>query len=465
MFPDTFNFTSTRFGGFTFASNHSKVCIPASLRMVLRGTGHPLNITYRFRDFMPTCEHAHCANFVEGHTAGLRCAQKPTGCTLGFDLGFNNFSTVPAHVFVKSNITEMTLSHNNITEVDILAFNHTYFLQHLDLSYNALTYFPIGLQENLPLLQRLILSHNAIVALPEGGVRVVYPEDAVGNPLQCARYGPSVINCTCPPLVTNSASSDVGAPGVSAFALESADALDHGDAAGAMPSEKQVGARWGRTRQPPQTTRSSAAEHCEYVRCAPPDGGCPDGLAYNRSGCLAAPFSDCVNPIPLLGKQYQDPRTQTFRPVTHCARAFPSRLRNGYAQAYEYANYTSTSDRLCSICSVCPEGFAASKCTGTVNTQCVRGSRLSTAGVAAVVLAASLVVLIGAITSGWLYCRKERARRELGETRVSLRTTSGLLSDERAVGVLLAPLCLTRFAAQSSCALCGVSPILYLLSL
>jgi hypothetical protein len=135
---------------------------------------------------------------------------------------------------------------------------------------------------------------------------------ARSNPLQCVAFGPVALGCGCP----------------------------HG---------------------------FHLSPHCGYVRCTATRTGCPTGSLFNSSSCTAAPWSSCVLSEAVLGRQFYSTVEQAFQPVTACASAYPRAGGIGFLTSYQYAEYTQTSDRLCSICSTCPQGYDATQCTTTTD--------------------------------------------------------------------------------------------------
>jgi hypothetical protein len=97
-----------------------------------------------------------------------------------------------------------------------------------------------------------------------------------------------------------------------------------------------------------------------------------------------------------------------------------------------YANNTPTSDRMCSICSTCPDGYVPTECTASTDTKCTKEDKLSVATIVAIVLA--LVIFLGVVTgvSLYLFNGKKRKEFELGKTNIVLRNTAEDLEKNQA---------------------------------
>lgn len=261
------------------------------------------------------------------------------------------------------------LSNNAITSVAPDAFDYALtHLRHLDLSSNNLTVISTGLLLNTPALQSLILVNNPIVAIPHAGNHIGSRESMVGTPLQCETYGPVTMNCTC----------SVGVPSV----------------------------------------------HCGYVRCTQTPTGCEDGSIFNSSNCDGAPWSRCVTGA--VPQQYYIQDLNTFLPITVCSELFGAgRAAYEVQPALTNAQGTATSDRICSVCSTCPEGFDTTPCTATSDAKCVRSTALTPGDIAAVTMA--LMILLAAAAVGVFFGRQQS--RRVVKTKTELELTERLLGD------------------------------------
>eukprot|EP00037_Helgoeca_nana_P031080 m.392601 g.392601 ORF g.392601 m.392601 type:complete len:1013 (+) comp28325_c0_seq15:255-3293(+) len=297
----------------------------------------------------------------------------PNGVLL--DLSYNNYTVVPAGVFNSSRVTLLNLSNCRITHLSDDAFNYTLRLQILDLSNNFLTVEKAAFVANTPGLDMLVLNNNHILAVPLTSNHIANSASGTGNVLQCSLYGPTASGCVCGPGYT-------------------------------------LASGW-----------------CGYVRCIPSStpNGCGAGAIFNSTDCSRAPFSACVMGT-VTGQFYSESDT-AFLTISRCTSAFP---RDGsYLNAYEVdppllnARGTATSDRLCSVCSVCPAGFSSNPCTPTTDTKCFRQVRLTVGDVAAVAL--SVVILAIVTAAGIQYGRKQSRRRAVALNELAL--TEQLLGD------------------------------------
>eukprot|EP00035_Acanthoeca_spectabilis_P000686 m.74928 g.74928 ORF g.74928 m.74928 type:complete len:1145 (-) comp10359_c0_seq1:117-3551(-) len=333
-------------------------------------------VTNAFSTFLAPLPNPADVDDDEGNSSYLDCGNScGSTCSVVLILQSNNVSAIHAGDLGRGVVSQLDLSHNGLTFIDGEAYAYTFFLRSLDLSYNKLTVVPTMLQTNAPVLEQLQIHNNQIVAIPLTSNHISNPADASVNVLQCAEYGPTLKNCTCP-------------------------------------------------------KRFHVDVHCLYVRCTPVDepNGCPDNLLYNSSNCSAGPWSACVNPNSVLGRQYWNAGSQSFVPVTDCRTAFPLDDGSGFSKAYQVRNCTITSDRQCSICSVCPSAYDTISCTATQNARCVRETRLSDVAIAATVLGVTLALVLIGIAVAFVV---RRNRRELRRTRSSLVLTEQELDGKR----------------------------------
>lgn len=97
---------------------------------------------------------------------------------------------------------------------------------------------------------------------------------------------------------------------------------------------------------------------CGYRRCTRERNGCPANFIINSTNCSVAPRSACVAGGIVPDGQYYNLDTGAFLPLSKCETEYSHHQR--YVHAYEFAPPTITSDRLCSICSVCPAEYVVS---------------------------------------------------------------------------------------------------------
>eukprot|EP00040_Diaphanoeca_grandis_P014320 m.72564 g.72564 ORF g.72564 m.72564 type:complete len:1102 (+) comp24465_c0_seq1:285-3590(+) len=290
--------------------------------------------------------------------------------TVNVGLRHNNYTQIGAGAFEHAFATSLDLSHNAITSISPTAFNYsdTFRLKTLDLSNNRITAIEIGVISNLLLVQTMNLSQNVIWALPLIGMHIFSSNEVAHNTIVCATYGPVLKNCRC---------------------------------------EK------GRF----------YTEHCGYGRCTLTPSGCPKS-EFNTSGCSEAPSSECISSC--SHGEYFEVNAQSCLPSTNCSKAFANRGTTvGYVEAYQVYDSTPTSNRECSICSTCPDGYDTSPCTATTDSKCTRSKRLTGGDVAAIVLS----VLILAVTAfiSWVYGRTQSKARV--KTKGELELTELLLGD------------------------------------
>ena len=182
---------------------------------------------------------------------------------------------------------------------------------------------PIELVQNTPGLSSLILNGNQIVALPQSSNHIAAASDAnEDNTLVCTQYGPTAKQCRC---------------NESGYYL---------------------------------SLSSGSDDFCGYVRCTnTTNGGCPSEAIWDQHNCSLKQWSVCVTSNTDVTNEYYDTAFKTFTDLTVCNTTFPNPSRNGtFLRAYEAYSPRrndrgiATSDRLCSICSNCPEGFDETPC-------------------------------------------------------------------------------------------------------
>lgn len=273
--------------------------------------------------------------------------------SLSVGLAGNGYTEIGPLDFAGSVATHLDLSNNAITSVADNAFVYNFFLRSLDLSHNQVTVLSTTFFSNLPAMERLVVASNQLVALPLTNNHISQIADAVDNPLQCAGYGATAFGCFCP------------------------------------------------------HTHQLGADFCGYVRCTPVSttDGCDNGTLFNRSDCSAAPWSTCVSGE-ISGQFYHD---GSFGDITNCDVEFSAVQKKAYeVQPPLYNQHgTATSNRLCGVCSACPEGYSTAPCSPTADVVCSR--ELSVGDIAAIVLAV-LLLGIGA-TFFALYGRSQKKRR------------------------------------------------------
>ena len=234
----------------------------------------------------------------------------PLPPTLEVNLGFNNYTAILPGAFNGSYATLIDLSNNRITAVSGTAFDLSLSLQTLNLSNNELTMINAETMARTPVLRVLDIHNNSrLWALLSTGNHLFETTSATENILQCATYSPHATGCNC--------------------------------------SEGYV-----------------FSEMCGYVRCTPQDlpHGCPSGTVVNSTDCSLAPESTCV--VGAVSGQYFNADINTFLPISNCHTEFSNpNVQGSQYLAYEVvppfenAHGTATSNRLCSVCSTCPEGY------------------------------------------------------------------------------------------------------------
>lgn len=288
--------------------------------------------------------------------------------TYSLDLSFNNYTQIPPGTFVNSKVANLSLAFNSITSLPADTFPYNFVLEELNLQGNRLTAIAPQIAESLAVLKVFQLRDNAIWAIPARGNHISTPDMLAGNVLQCDILGPIVANCTC------------------------------------------------QSNLVPSTL-------CGYQRCLPTASGCFPTEINNQS-CGVAPYSTCLGHCP--PRQWYAENIATCVPVTQCASAFPDpddpQL---FLPAYQVRNASSTSDRLCSVCASCPEGFDTTPCGVTTPTKCTRPVHLSPGDIAA--LSLGIVLLLAAATVGGVYGWSERGER--AKTVQELEMAEHLLAD------------------------------------
>eukprot|EP00040_Diaphanoeca_grandis_P035381 m.222329 g.222329 ORF g.222329 m.222329 type:complete len:1028 (+) comp33371_c0_seq5:262-3345(+) len=289
---------------------------------------------------------------------------------LEVDLSFNSYTYVDSNAFHRSLATSINLSNNAITYIDIGAFNFTRRLQTFDLANNLLTVMHIALMSNTPAVATLDVAMNHIWALPNISNHIGSAFDARNNVLSCDSYGPSLVGCRC---------NDEGLV---------------------------------------------FSQHCGYGRCLPTATGCAVMTLFDSLDCSVQPFSKCLNMCP--ENKYYDSNVQTCLPISNCSTSFEDpQIKGRYLAAYEFFASTSTTNRLCSICSVCPSGYDPTPCTETSNTECSRDRKLNPGDIASIVL--STIVLAISAGVGLLFGYTQSKKRAVSVR--ELEMTELLLGD------------------------------------
>lgn len=302
-----------------------------------------------------------------------RSIPSDTPAFLSVQLNFssNMVTNVTSRLFSGVKLSSLDLRNNMITHIAGDAFEASFTLTILNLAHNFLTALSQDLIGNIPGVTSLNVSYNNILAMPISG-GFLTTASAVGNPLVCESYGPQRTNCRC-----------------------------------ISTSEQPL---------------FQPTNHCGYTRCSLFRTGCPPEQLPNNSDCDKGPWTSCVFATSsTLGVLYFDNASGAIYSVRNCNTTFPDPHRPGkFLPAYEYANYSLTSNRLCSICSSCPDGYDATPCTATSNSKCTKQKHLSPALIIAIALATVLVVSCSLFITCWMYQRKEEGRITLGSTLASL---------------------------------------------
>jgi hypothetical protein len=289
----------------------------------------------------------------------------------------NGYTDIPSGALSDTILTSIDLSNNFITQVAQDVFTYNFDVQALDLSNNRLGVVLTETLNTLPVLGNFQLYNNPIWAIQQTNTHLSSGSNVLGSNsiLQCSGFGAFTTGCTCP--------------------------LGY--------------------------YRSS---HCGYWRCTPEPNGCPLRSFFNSSDCTDAPLSQCVNASNFPEGQYYDESLQAFLPLTNCTTLYPDEIdSHAFLQAYQFRNFTHTSNRVCAPCSVCPSGYDTSPCTITADSKCTKTSNKQlTAGQASGVV---LAVLVPTFVLALLYMRYKASRSELGQTKSYLQLTEQLLGDER----------------------------------
>jgi len=284
---------------------------PATLRIRIAGTGVALSTAAAFSGFLAVPQNCN-------HSRGLlasRCTGCGPSCILTLDLSYNNITSAASGSLANAALTKLNLSNNGLRDFATDAFNNSRSLRELVLSYNALTVIPLEQRSNTPQLVRLAIDHNVIQAMPLAVNGIARPADAAANILTCVEYLPTATGCTC--------------------------------AAGFYLSEL-----------------------CGYVRCTAQPYGCRPPTLFNGTSCARSPWSTCVDPAITYGEAFYIEALHVFKPLSQCENQFAGSGGHSTPATYLVANYTTTSDRLCSICSVCPPSYKTTPCTATSDTVC-----------------------------------------------------------------------------------------------
>eukprot|EP00040_Diaphanoeca_grandis_P034701 m.216423 g.216423 ORF g.216423 m.216423 type:complete len:1123 (+) comp33207_c7_seq3:167-3535(+) len=289
---------------------------------------------------------------------------------LALDLSYNEYSTVSSNTFSLARANVLNLSHNAITTISPQAFDYTRQLSVLDLSHNSITQVDSELLINTPALISMFISHNNIWALPQAGTPIVSVADAVDNILMCDGYTPTLVNCKCNSLAQYSS-------------------------------------------------------HCGYARCMSTVSGCLSPLFINTTNCEHAPRSACLPTCPR--GQYHDRSAMTCLDITDCNTIYRNVSGDSVTtqQAYQVSNATLTTDRICSICSVCPDGYDTTECTPTTNSECVRSHALAPGDIASIVL--TVLLLAASTFVAFVYGKTQSKKRNM--TQGELEMTELLLGD------------------------------------
>eukprot|EP00040_Diaphanoeca_grandis_P017182 m.89286 g.89286 ORF g.89286 m.89286 type:complete len:1208 (-) comp26282_c0_seq1:76-3699(-) len=279
-----------------------------------------------------------------------------SGFSGSLDLAFNHISAIRESAFKYTLLNSINMSHNRIVEVHPDAFDVSVSVTHLDLGHNKISSIITRFTDNTPVLQQLVITGNKVQSLPMliGNNRIFNAADADDNVLRCESYSPHLSNCTCAgDLVYNT--------------------------------------------------------FCGYGRCTRKETGC-EGSAMPTEDCKEAPRSVCLSSCVAGSYMLASDRVATCLFYTNCSTAFT----NG-TQGYEFRSPTSSTDRVCSACSVCPGGFDSIACNATANTVCTRTFRLSDGDLAAIVLVLLLVFVgtLGGTSFMFMYSKGAETEQQL----------------------------------------------------
>eukprot|EP00041_Stephanoeca_diplocostata_P036170 m.1306591 g.1306591 ORF g.1306591 m.1306591 type:complete len:1140 (-) comp24816_c0_seq1:94-3513(-) len=290
----------------------------------------------------------------------------------GVDLSHNNISVIQNESFWGSRISSLNISSNAITFVDCAAFNYSFALTDLGLSFNHVSMVTHTFLDNVPALNDFRVDNNAVWALPTTSNHLAGPDKAAENTITCGTYGPAATNCTCAPGLVYS-------------------------------------------------------EFCGYGRCMATASGCSEPTPYATPSCSLAPQSVCISGCDEKNSYYEYTVNECLL-LTSCLTAFPidRNASSGlYHKAFEFTPPTSTSNRVCSICATCADGFRTVPCTVTTDSRCLKIDRLNSGDIASIVLAIAVLGATAAV--GFWYGRQQWRRGK--STQVDLEIAELLLAD------------------------------------
>jgi Leucine-rich repeat (LRR) protein/tRNA A-37 threonylcarbamoyl transferase component Bud32 len=357
----------------------SDVCIEISFPSTGPNVAFPAAGTddgFSFRGFKWRPDGANLRVGLSGTGANLDVVEALYGSNhvaLQVNLSHNSIAAVPAGALANSKATVLDLGSNRITQIANDAFGYTFLLRKLVLVDNMLDIISTNLSAAIPSAE-VMVGGNAIWALPMNNAKIPSNSSlAAGrNPIQCVQYGPTLQGCACPP------------------------AMRYGD-------------------------------FCGYGRCiadATPNG-CERGMLFDSLDCSAAPRSVCLAGCGV--NEYYNPVQQGCQPLTNCSTRFAAQS-GGRLAAYTYRAHSATSDRLCSICSTCEDGYDAVPCTATTNTRCIKDTALDAGAITAIVLAVFIPLMC--LAAGVFYFQySKHMKQELGQKTRYLELTENLLDD------------------------------------
>eukprot|EP00040_Diaphanoeca_grandis_P036531 m.233221 g.233221 ORF g.233221 m.233221 type:complete len:1028 (-) comp33636_c2_seq2:52-3135(-) len=314
----------------------------------------------------------------------------PTNTDFKCSFNSNHISNLSTHIFdgFQGNLLSVSLQSNGLTILETFAFEGFVGVAlFVDLENNAIA----SLGENIFAKFQgtgieVNLMNNNIQQVVSGfatgiGINNLH---LFGNPLQCTSYVPQLSGCTC---------------------------TDSGD---------------------------SFFEHCGNGLCEPSSFSFCSQLGYYPTSTCPAPLSpECVDKCVNNSEYMLVSESQaTCFPKTICSTAFANSntsntLSTTYAAAYQLINATTTSDRVCQRCTVCPLYFQTTPCTPTSDTTCTKLSHtLTSAETAAIVIFTILGVAISLALCWWGMRQKsgkEKTIRSLEQQSEELELTTQLL--------------------------------------
>ena len=304
----------------------------------------------------------------------------------------NSLTAVDAGAF--DGVESVDLSANQVSELSTAAFGST--LTSLNLSSNRITVLSSVLLDGMPLLTAIDVSFNDLQWVPLTNNHILSASLAVGNALQCSAYAPvvSVLNCRCP-------------------------------------------------------ANKVFAKNCGYGGCSPHATGCENadefplcngstGVTQCAASCPLGQYLSLTNTSTKAQDDDEDSQ-ETFdfvsgvcKPLTDCLTVYVTSSVKGTTQGYQIIPNTATSDRECSLCTTCPQGYVASACTVSSDSVCSKDTALTVSQIILIVL---VVIGVLAVVSWWGFRHRVQLKQAMVNLRLRddrLEMTTLLLDEEKA---------------------------------